>query len=306
VGILRIEDARFGVTDVTECVRFFRDFGLGELDSGAHGAVFVTPAGQRLELLSDDDASLPPPLEQGSTIREVVWGVDGQATLDVLADDLSRDRDVEVDSAGVAHTRDNTGFGLGFRVAQPRPLEPRETRGANTIGSVQRWNQPLTAYHRAYPLRICHVALNIPAQGREDAVAFYVERLRFRITDQLLDMGTFMQCEGDDDQHNLLLGHRADRTGINHVAYEVRNFDEVIEGGNHMVGCGWKEARRLGRHTIGSNVFRFFHAPCGGRVEYAADMDRVDANYGPNVYEQRPPHHLWMLTSSGDRAEEGR
>ena len=306
MGILRIEDARFGVTDVAECVRFFRDFGLEELESGVRGATFVTPAGQRLELLRDDEPSLPPPLEGAPTIREVIWGVDDQATLDALADDLSRDREVEADSAGVVHARDNTGFGIGFRVAQPRPLEPGEARGANTIGAVQRWNQPLTAYRRAYPLRICHVALNIPADGREDAVAFYVERLRFRITDQLLDMGTFMQCEGDDDQHNLLLGHRADRTGINHVAYEVRNFDEVIEGGNHMVGCGWKEARRLGRHTIGSNVFRFFHAPCGGRVEYAADMDRVDANYGPNIYEQRPPHHLWMLTSSGDRAEESR
>ena len=64
-----------------------------------------------------------------------------------------------------------------------------------------------------------------------------------------------------------------------------------------MVARGWKESRRLGRHTIGSNVFRFFQAPCGGRVELAADMDRVDDGYGPNIYEERPPHHLWMLTT---------
>lgn len=304
MGIQRIEEARFGVTDVAECVRFFGDFGLQQLESSPHGATFLTPAGQRLELLCEDDPSLPAALEAAPTIREVIWGVEDQASLDALADDLSRDREVEVEVAGVVHTRDDTGFGLGFRVARPRPVDPGEARRANATGSVERWNQPLTRYGRAHPLRICHVALNIPAQGRDEAVAFYVDRLRFRVTDQLLDMGTFMQCEGDDDQHNLLLGHRADRAGINHLAYEVRNFDEVIEGGNHMVACGWKEARRLGRHTIGSNVFRFFHAPCGGRVEYAADMDRVDAGYGPNVYEQRPPHHLWMLTSSGDRGEE--
>jgi hypothetical protein len=76
-----------------------------------------------------------------------------------------------------------------------------------------------------------------------------------------------------------------------------------VEGGNHMVGSGWKESRRLGRHTIGSNVFRFFLAPCGGRVELAADMDRVDENYGPNIYEQRPPHHMWMLTTNGQKEE---
>ena len=304
MGILRVEEARFGVTDIAECVRFFSDFGLLALESGDHGAAFATPAGQRLELYAHDDPSLPPALEPGATIREVVWGVDDAASLDALAEELSSDRDVEVGPDGVVRTRDNTGFALGLRVAQPRPVDPGEPRRANVSGTVERWNQPITSYGRAHPMRICHVALNIPAEGREQAVAFYVDRLRFRITDQLLDMGTFMQCEGDIDQHTLLLAHRPDRAGINHVAYEVRNFDEVAEGGNHMVACGWKEARRLGRHTIGSNVFRFFHAPCGGRVEYAADMDRVDAGYGPNVYEQRPPHHIWMLTSSGQKGDE--
>jgi Glyoxalase/Bleomycin resistance protein/Dioxygenase superfamily len=304
VGILRIEEARFGVTDIPTCVNFFNDFGLEELESGEHGATFVTPAGQRLELREPDDPSLPPALESAPTIRELVWGVDDATALDALADGLSSDRDVEVDSSGVVRTHDHTGFAIGLRVAQPRPVDPGVARRANATGSVERWNQPITSYGRARPMRICHVALNIPADGRDEAVAFYVERLRFRITDQLLDMGTFMQCEGDDDQHTLLLAHRPDRAGINHVAYEVRNFDEVAEGGNHMVARGWKEARRLGRHTIGSNVFRFFHAPCGGRVEYAADMDRVDAGYGPNVYEQRPPHHIWMLTSSGQTGED--
>ena len=60
---------------------------------------------------------------------------------------------------------------------------------------------------------------------------------------------------------------------------EVWDHDEVIEGGNYMTEQGWKEARRLGRHTIGSNVFRFFEAPCGGRIELAADMDRVDKSF---------------------------
>ena len=85
-----------------------------------------------------------------------------------------------------------------------------------------------------------------------------------------------MQAEGDWEQHTFLLSHRPDTLGINHTAYEVRDIDEVIEGGNYMLAQGWEEARVLGRHTVGSNVFRFFHAPCGGRVEYAADMSRVD------------------------------
>jgi hypothetical protein len=83
----------------------------------------------------------------------------------------------------------------------------------------------------------------------------------------------------------------------------VPGFDDVIEGGNHMIDHGWREARRLGRHTVGSNVFRFVHAPCGGRVEYAADMDRVDDSYETRVHETTPPHHIWALRTHRDQQD---
>ncbi|BFO19221.1 hypothetical protein SHKM778_56090 [Streptomyces sp. KM77-8] len=114
-------------------------------------------------------------------------------------------------------------------------------------------------------------------------------------------MGVFLQAPGDDDQHTMLLCHRPDKAGVNHIAYEVPDFDDVVEGGNHMIERGWREARKLGRHTIGSNVFRFLHAPCGGRVEYAADMDRVDDTYETRVHETTPPHHIWALRANRDR-----
>ncbi|MDE3131777.1 MAG: VOC family protein, partial [Acidobacteriota bacterium] len=266
------------------------------------GALFVTAAGQRLHLHPARDPALPPALEPGSTIREVVWGVADADALRELGTRLVADREVTEDADGTLHTHDHTGFGIALRLARDTGAELWH-RGVNSTGNEGRWNEPLQRLGRARPYRFCHVALFIPTAGWEQAVAFYTERLGFRITDQLLDMGTFMQASGDHDQHTLLLAHRQDRTGINHMAYEVANFDEVVEGGNHMVASGWKESRRLGRHTIGSNVFRFFQAPCGGRVELAADMDRVDQDYGPNVYAQRPPHHLWMLTSNGQQEE---
>ena len=302
MGICRIEELHYGVEDVAECTRFFSDFGLVQSESNNGATVFVTPAGQRLHLHAADDSKLPPALEQGSTIREIVWGVETAQDLRELGDALGVDRTVDEDPDGTLHSHDHTGFGIGLRVATATATELSH-RGVNATGREGRWNEPLQRLGRAHPYRFCHVALFIPTAGWEEAVAFYTERLRFRVSDQLLDMGTFMRAENDHDQHTLLLGHRQDRTAINHVAYEVANFDEVVEGGNHMVASGWKESRRFGRHTIGSNVFRFFMAPCGGRVELAADMDRVDESYGPNIYEQRPPHHMWMLTTNGQKEE---
>ncbi|MFE2427929.1 VOC family protein [Streptomyces sp. NPDC059373] len=298
MGIQRIESVTYSVDDLDECVRFFEDFGLTLVERSTVRAAFETLAGQRLHLDTSPDPSLPAPVEPSPTLREVVWGVDTPEELRTLVRNVAADRSVTETGHGIHHTVDETGFGLGLTLAQPRKLPDRDVRTSNTTGRVHRWNEPLLPVGRVRPLRMCHVALNIPKADQEQAVAFYTERLGFRPTDIVKPMGTFMQCEGDDDQHNFLLCHRPDRAGHNHVSFEVPGFDDVIEGGNHMVAQGWQEARRLGRHTVGSNVFRFIHAPCGGRVEYAADMDRVDASYETRVHETTPPHHIWTLRGS--------
>ncbi|CUU54716.1 Glyoxalase/Bleomycin resistance protein/Dioxygenase superfamily protein [Parafrankia irregularis] len=308
--ILRIERAVYAVDDLPTCTRFFQDFGLtlsaahddADKDENEDRAVFTTLSNQAVELRRSDDPSLPPPVEPGPTIREVVWGVDTQENLDQLVRDLRTDHEVRVDAAGVAHLFDETGFGLGLAVAAPAE-PPAVEIPVNRFGAVGRWNRGLDPFAPVRPLRLCHVALNIPKNGWQKAVAFYTDRLGFRITDQVLPMGTFMRCEGDFDQHTLLLCHRPDRAGINHTSYEVNSFDDVILGGNQMIEAGWREARRLGRHTVGSNVFRFVHAPCGGRVEYAADMDRVDDSYAPRTHEVTPPHHLWTLQTNRESAQ---
>ncbi|MFT4211179.1 MAG: VOC family protein [Microbacterium sp.] len=299
MSIERIESVTYGVEDLDEATRFFQDFGLTLQEQTPQRSVLTTQVEQRIILRPLDDPTLPPPVENGPGIREVVWGVDSQESVDALVADLRTDREVVVDDEGTAHTLDETGFGLGLAVTHPRHLD-YDPRKYNSSGRVERWNQPQTEIADVRPIRVCHVALNIPKEGKDEAIDFYLKRLNFRATDIVEPMGVFMQVEGDDDQHNFLLCHRPDRAGTNHTSYEVSGFDDVIEGGNHMIEKGWREARRLGRHTVGSNVFRFIHCPAGGRVEYAADMDRVDDSYGPNVHEQTPPHHIWVLATNND------
>ena len=297
--IIRIEQVVYAVDDIPQSIRFFEDFGLELAADDTAGARLSTATGQQIRLRRDTDPDLPAPLEPGNTLREVVWGVDTAEHLEQLRERLAADREVRVDEEGVVHTLDETGFGVGLAVAAV--ARPRiERHGVNSLGAVTRVNRPLDPPGRVRPLRLCHVALNIPKDGREQAVDFYLHRLGFQATDVVKPMGVFLRAPGDEDQHTMLLCHRPDRAGINHTAYEVASFDEVINGANHMIEAGWREARKLGRHTIGSNVFRFLHAPCGGRVEYAADMDRVDETYVTRVHEQTPPHHLWTLQTNRD------
>ncbi|GAA1704534.1 hypothetical protein GCM10009808_23090 [Microbacterium sediminicola] len=298
MSIERIESVVYGVDDLDEVTRFFQDFGLELVERTPDVSTLTTQVGQRLVLKRVGDPTLPTSPEEGPGIKEVIWGVDTAEAMDALVADLRTDREVVVEG-GIAHTYDETGFGIGLMVTHPENLN-FDVRKYNSRGRVERWNESHGPIPDIRPIRVCHVAMNIPKEGRHEAVNFYLDRLNFRATDVVKPMGVFMQIEGDDDQHNFLLCHRPDRAGTNHTSWEVSGFDDVIEGGNHMIEKGWREARRLGRHTVGSNVFRFIHCPAGGRVEYAADMDRVDDSYGPNIHEQTPPHHIWVLETNRD------
>ena len=302
--VMRVERVTYGVPNIEECVRFFTDFGLAPVGGGGPGARFATQTGQFVELRAVDDPSLPPPVQDGPSLREITWGVNTAEALATLVADLENDRDVTTDEAGGAHAIDETGFGVGLVVSDPAAIAPHYP-ATNRTGAIGRWNQPLAHPGRVRPLRLCHVALDIRKAGQEEAVAFYTDRLGFKPTDRPAKVGVFMRAPGDTDHHTLLLCHRPDRDGINHCAYEVARVDEVIVGANDMIDRGWHEARRFGRHTVGSNYFRFIQAPCGGRIEFAADMDRVDDSYGPNDYQETPPHTIFTLktergTQEGD------
>jgi catechol 2,3-dioxygenase-like lactoylglutathione lyase family enzyme len=294
--IMRVERVVYGVADLEECTRFFEDFGLERVAGQGPGVRFTTQTGQVVELRAGDDPGLPPAVEDKPTIREVVWGVDTAGALGGLAAALG----AEV-ADGEVHTVDETGFGVGLTVSAPKAWQGQYP-GVNRTGAETRWNRPVQHPGRVRPIRLCHVAVNIPKAGKEQAVAFYTDRLGFVPSERVRDVGVFLRAPGDTDHHTLLLGHRADRASVNHTAYEVATVDEVIVGANDMIDRGWAEARRLGRHTIGSNFFRFIHAPCGGRVEFASDMDRVDDSYGPRDHEETPPHTIFALKSSRENS----
>ena len=299
MAILRIEGVRYGVDDLATNTRFFTDAGLEPVRLEMDVSVFRTPVNQFVELRRVDDPSLPPAVGEPVGIREMVWGVDDERGLADVHEALSKDRRVSVDDDGTLHSEDLTGYGIAFRVAAIVPVPERELR-RNTPTRIDRLNDGITAYGRARPVRLMHIAMDVPDAGHDEATDFYLNRLGFKAMDRILPMGTFMQCEGNLEHHNLLLCHRTNRASTNHISMEVWDHDEVIEGGNFMTDQGWKEARRLGRHTIGSNVFRFFHAPCGGRIEFAFDMDRMDKSFKTRVWDKSPPHHIWILKFPGD------
>src|ERR1700741_5087667 len=210
--VMRVERVVYGVPNLDECVRFFTDFGLDPLDGGGTGARFATETGQVVELRDAGDSSLPPAVQDGPSLREIVWGGDTQEPLDKLATGLLADRSIYTDADGVAHTTDETGFGVGLAVSQPVTGKTRYP-GGNRTGNVNRGNEPLRHPGRVRPLRLCHVALDIQKAGKEEAVAFYTGRLGFVPTDRVAKVGVFMRAPGYTDHHTMLLWRRPVKNG---------------------------------------------------------------------------------------------
>jgi len=290
--IERIEGVTYGVDDIALGTRYLEDLGLEKVEHGGHGAVFRTLENQTVELRERSDAALPPAVVPGPTMRETTWGVRNKGDLDALGGELAKDRQVHKDPSGALHTVDESGFGIAFRVSTPTPIQSDPIL-SNVSGSRPRVNKPVELVERARPIRLLHVGFHIRSPGHEDASDFYLNRLKFRLTDRIVSDGDFMRCEGSQDHHNLLLLHRNNKLEFAHFAFEVRDIDEIIIGGQYMKRKGWTAGKTPGRHILGSNLNWFFRNPCGGNVEFTADFDRVDETWQPRIFEKHPGVEAW-------------
>ena len=70
--------------------------------------------------------------------------------------------------------------------------------------------------------------------------------------------------------------------GLNHLAYEVQNFDDLMLGHQHLKQLGrYKHWWGVGRHVIGSQIFDYWHHPWGRAHEHWTDTDLVSSRVPP-------------------------
>ncbi len=289
MSILGVERIFYGVADPEWASRFYDSFGLKRLSSGAHGADFAVEDGTSIHLRKATDNSLPVapidwPMLNDSTAREIIWGVDSKASLDAIGAEMTKDREVRVDAEDVLHCIDDYGYPLGFAVTLRKSLV-REFPATNTVGHHPRLNRVAegTVRRPVAPARIGHIVYWAP-RDIPQATKFYTDRLGFRLTDDMDAGGMFMRCDGSSDHHSLLL-QGGPHTGFQHVAFEFRDFDEVMLLGAQVEAPGWKTNIGPIRHTVSSTCSWYFWNPAGGLAEGYSDMDAVDDDWVPRKFQ---------------------
>lgn len=282
--IVGIDQITYSADDLQTCRKFFRDWGLSLQEASASRLLFHTLNGCRV-LVCASSPDLPPAIEAGPTLREVVWGVASDAVLATLANTLKSAPGYVNGPGGVA-CLDPNGMAIRFRRTRRKPVQ-LECAKMNTWSHRPRVNRASPIYERATPIDIGHVVFftrDVDATAR-----FYQDHCGFVLSDSYPQRGMFLRCDARGGHHDLfLLQPPHARAGLNHVAFTVRDIHEVFGGGMHMARCGWETQLGPGRHPVSSAYFWYFKNPAGGLIEYYADEDQLDERWRAREFEPGP------------------
>lgn len=279
-----IDKVVYGVDVLAEGRRFFTDWGLEELEATNTKVVFETLEGAQVILKAGNDASLPAAVEEGPTVRQVVWSLADDAALDKIGNRLIKAGCAVSEDQGLLVCVDPVGLSLGFQVASRRTLEIQGA-ATNAYGVTNRVDTPSPVYKRAEPVRLSHVVLHTDIIA--DHLAFYTEHLGFHVSDSYPGEGVFLRCQVEGGHHDLfLISSPVKPRGLNHVSFMVRDIYEVIGGGIYMNSRGWNTKIGPGRHPISSAWFWYVECPCGALTEYYADEDYLTSAWQPREFER--------------------
>jgi len=290
MSVLGIDEITYSSDDLALANRFFRDWGLTLLSENTDELVFECLNGCRVVVAHQDKAGLPPAIEDGPTLREVVWGVQSEADLLTYAQAIHHDPgfvDTTVHGARRIGCTDPNGLAVRLQVTRKRVLDDVVSAQMNTWSHQPRVNQPAPFYERATPIEVGHVVFFVADVAATEA--FYANRLGFVTSDRYPQRGAFMRCADVGGHHDMfLLQLPTGKRGINHVAFTVRDIHEVFGGGLHFSRCGWETQLGPGRHPISSAYFWYFKNPAGGLIEYYADEDQLTGQWQPRDFEPGP------------------
>jgi catechol 2,3-dioxygenase-like lactoylglutathione lyase family enzyme len=298
MSIIGLECVVYGVEDLDLGRRFFTEWGLTP-DDGAKPSLFCALDGTGVLLCPKDRDTLPPAIEPGSTAREIIWGVESQSDLEDYARRLAAKVPVSRGDLGAVHFTDPSGMAVVLMATQRRPL-PAVDIATNTPEHRARLDTPGTVYRRAAPRRLGHVVMLVPDIAHVEE--FYRETLGFWLSDRYPERGVFLRGRADADHHQLFLLQSPDAgTHFHHLAFEVHDVHEVFGGGLAFAERGWETHIGPGRHVISSCYFWYFKNPCGGAVEYFADVDWLTAAWQPREMPQEPQWFAEWALAAGIR-----
>jgi catechol 2,3-dioxygenase-like lactoylglutathione lyase family enzyme len=285
MGFSGVDAVVFGVADMQEAQRFCEDWGLHRVSVAPDRLVYATRDGGEVIVRPKDSPDLPPAIEAGNTVRQVIWGAEDEAA---LAESLGRLKEagaLVTGADGAPAAVDPNGLHHAFRVSRRRAVQVTPTP-VNAPGNPGRIDRRSPVHDHADPIKLGHIVLFAAdfAAMRD----FYTRAMGFIVSDEYPGHGVFLRCKRRGEHHNVFVLNRPGKPGVNHVAFTLTDVHEVIGGGIAMAQKGWKTEIGPGRHPISSAYFWYFHNPLGPPLEYYADDDFCTEAWQAQEWTRKP------------------
>ncbi|MGW0251931.1 VOC family protein [Nocardia goodfellowii] len=144
------------------------------------------------------------------------------------------------------------------------------------------------------PIKYQHITLG--TDNVEAMVAFFVDQVGFRISDQL-DDGRFAWLRSDRDHHTLAVVDIERGGDIDHYSYDLSRWEDFKAWCDRLTDENVDVTWGPGRHGPGNNLFVFFDDPAGNHIELSAEMEQFHddrATYVPRRWKPIPHTvNLW-------------
>ena len=138
--------------------------------------------------------------------------------------------------------------------------------------------------------RLGHAVMMTPKL--EESLAWFRQTLGLILSDDVY-AGTpdnivlsFNRIDRGDQyvDHHVFLCVKGEKTGLNHLAFEVQDIDDVMLGHEHLKAAGkYRHVWGIGRHILGSQVFDYWFDPWGRAHEHWTDVDMLNASTPGNL-----------------------
>jgi catechol 2,3-dioxygenase-like lactoylglutathione lyase family enzyme len=167
------------------------------------------------------------------------------------------------------------------------PVPPAATR--NDASAQPRRGAPVRlGAGPSHVKRLGHCVLNVVDYRASEA--WYKEHFGLVTSDEIqLDehtaLGAFLRCDQGKryvDHHSLfLLGLGV--ASLNHAAFEVANFDDLMAGNTYLTEAKRHHQWGIGRHILGSQIYDYWLDPYGHMVEHWTDGDLFNNETPPQI-----------------------
>jgi len=138
--------------------------------------------------------------------------------------------------------------------------------------------------------RLGHAVMSTP--GAKERIKWYREMFGFLPSDEVYAgpkeniIASFNRCDRGPKHvdHHTFLCFEGDKVGLNHLAFEVHSFDDLMLGNHHLrTTARYEHIWGIGRHILGSQVFDYWKDPWGRVHEHWVDTDRLTARHKRNL-----------------------